>query len=131
MNVWQAQHSFWWSFGVPAFESTTSIDKKTMERMGLPEFPQITYESFTGGLGESATLTASLWYRSESWEAIKEKAEEIRNALTPFAITAIDGGYLWMHTPTYLPFAQPLTADSEDDMIKRIILTVEAECLRN
>lgn len=131
MNVWQSQQEFWSGFSIPAFEATTTVDKQTMEDMGLPEFPQLTYESFSGGIDQTATLNASLWYRSDSWAAVKAKAEEIRASLTPYAISAVDGGFLWMHTPTYLPFAQPLTADSEDDKIKRIILTVEAECLRN
>lgn len=129
MNSWESQQAFWSGFGVPAFEATTTIDKKTMESMGLPEFPQLTYQSFSGSIGQEATLNASLWYRSESWAEIKSKADEIKRALTPRALTAIDGGYMWMHTPTFLPFAQPLDAGAEDEKIKRIVLTVEAESL--
>lgn len=129
MNGWNSQHSFWSGFGIPAFETTTTVDAKMMAEMGLPEFPQITYQSFSGSIGQEATINASIWYRSESWTEIKAKADEIKAALTPRVVIKIDGGYMWMHTPTYLPFAQPLPSDAEDDKVKRIVLTVEAESL--
>jgi hypothetical protein len=42
-------------------------------------------------------------------------------------VVAIDGGYIWFKVPDRTPFAQRVA--SGDDAIKRVYLSVEAECL--
>lgn len=82
-------------------------------------------------MGQVATLSASLWYRSSSWRDIKAKASEIFRYIQenmPLAIPT-DEGYLWIKTPATIPFAQPVATGSNDEMIKRIVLTIEAESL--
>lgn len=123
MDKWQAQQAFWESFGLPAYDDQTAFTEGD-----LPAYPHITYQSFGGSMGETATITASLWYKDVSWVAIKKKSDEIHRFIADNAPLAIktDEGYLWIREGT-APFAQP--ADSGNDQIKRIVLTVGAESL--
>ena len=123
MDKWQTQDAFWNSFRIPAYDEQTTFTKGD-----APSYPHITYQSFGGRMGQIATLSASLWYKSASWADIKKKADEIEKYITehePLAIR-MSGGYLWIRLPD-TPFAQPMAA--EDNETKRILLTVEAECL--
>ena len=125
MDKWQSLHAFWNSFGLVAYDELTTFTKGQ-----LPAFPHITYQSFGGRMGQVATLSASLWYKEDTWANIKRKADEILKYMTdrePLSIK-IDNGFLWLKVPEYTPFAQPM--GSEDDT-KRIVLTIEAESLTN
>jgi hypothetical protein len=121
---WEAEQAFWGSFGIPAYD-----DQTTFEEDEEPSFPHLTYQSFGGCMGQTATLTASLWYKDTGWSAIKAKADEIHKYITENAPLTIklDEGYLWIKSPELTPFAQP--AMSGDEQIKRIVLTFEAESL--
>lgn len=133
MDKWQAQQKFWSSFTftengdekpLPAYDEQTLFEKGSQ-----PAFPHITYQSFGGNLGQTATLSASIWDRSRSWQRVKTLADKIQRKIvndTPVTIK-LDDGYMWIKVPATIPFAQPMA--SEDDTIKRIVLTVEAECL--
>ena len=72
MDKAQALHSFWSSFGLPAYDeaSVPSGDD-------TPQFPYITYTVATDALDGSLPLVASLWYKSTSWRDITLKSEEI------------------------------------------------------
>ena len=88
-----AIQSFFESFGLPAYPATsvpTSGDEK-------PSFPYITYSASTDSDMERTMVSASVWYRSESWTALNAKGT---------------------------PWAQPMGDDS-DNMIKRKILNFE------
>ena len=126
MDKWQTQNEFWNSFDIPAYDDQTSFTAKDS-----PAYPHITYQSFGGHLGDGATVTASLWYKSASWGGIKQKADEIERFLVenaPYTVKMADG-YFWFKAPANGNFAQPASSGSDDEQIKRIILTVEAECL--
>ena len=128
MDKWQAQQAFWSSFGIPAYDEQ-SIFTKGDQPDRRPEFPHIRYQSFGGNLEQTATLSASLWYRGTEMAQIKRKATEIERFLKenePYRIK-VDGGYLWIRVPTSIPFAQPMGTD--EDNLLRIVLTVEAESL--
>lgn len=125
MDKWLAQREFWTSFGIPAYD-----EQATFTKGEAPAFPHITYQSFGGRIGQTATLSASLWYRELTWAGVMQKADEILKYLAenePLTIKT-DNGYVWFKVPENTPFAQPMR-DDEDDQIKRIVLTVEAECL--
>lgn len=127
MNAWQAQQNFWSSFGLPAYDDQTVFTKGDM-----PAYPHITYESFGGFLGQSTTLTASLWYKTDEWADVKQKATEILNYIGSGRLYDIDTGKLWIQAPDSSPFAQPLDAGNSDGSIdppKRIVITIEAEIL--
>ena len=119
MNKAQAIHSFWSSFGLPAYDQNTVPDETQM--------PYITYDVSTSALDGFLTLTGSLWYKSPSWEAISIKAEEIARAVgeSGFKLLRIDGGYLMITQGS--PFAQRMS--DENDMVRRIYIVLNAEFL--
>lgn len=122
MNKWQAIDTFWNSFGIPAYDQSSVYSGENS-----PQTPYITYEAQTGAVGQKLSLTASIWYRSTSWQTISQKADEIAEYIgVGYGILDVDGGYLWIVRGQ--PFAQRMN-DPEDDMIRRIYIIVDAEFL--
>ena len=119
MNKSQALDHFWNSFNLPAFDEN-SVSSGT-------SFPYITYQVATDSVNHPVTLSASLWYRESSWKNIADKAEEIARFIGySYSKVKFDNGYLVIYKGT--PFAQRM-GDPEDDLIKRIVLTITAEFL--
>lgn len=118
MNKSQAIQKFWSSFGLPAYDQYTVPLSAQM--------PYITYSVSERDFGYPVALTASLWYRSQSWEEIELKSYEIAKAISSGQVYPIDGGYLWIYKGS--PFAQRL-ADNADDTVRRIVLNISAEFL--
>ena len=112
-----AIYQFWSGFGLTAYEeNTVSADAK---------FPYITYQLVTDSFDREIPLTASLWYRSESWTAINAKTEEISQKISRGGkIIPCDGGAIWLKRGQ--PFAQNM-GDENDDLIKRKYLNITAE----
>lgn len=110
---------FWNGFGLNAYEENS-----------VPEdapFPYITYQLVTDSFNAELSLTASLWYRSESWLDINEKTEEISFTIGRGGkMIPCDSGAVWLKRGT--PFAQNM-GDESDDMIKRKYLNLTAEFL--
>ena len=126
MDKWQSQQAFWSSFGIDAYDDQTEFTEGS-----LPAYPHITYESFTGTMGQEASISASIWYRTPSWAPIKKKADEILEYMQehePLTFP-LDKGYIWFKVPRLVPFAQPASSGSDDEQIKRIVITIDAECL--
>lgn len=122
MDKAQALHSFWSSFGLPAFDEFSAYD----ERMNLPD-NYITYEVQTSNLGDPVALTANLWYRSTSWEDITKKADEIAQTIGYGGkVIPVSGGYLWIKLGS--PFAIRIAVD-QDDSIRRIYLNISVDYL--
>ena len=112
-----AIYQFWNSFGLTAYEENTVPHDAV--------FPYITYQLVTDSFGLEIQITASLWYRSESWTAINAKAEEISQTISRGGkIIPCDGGAIWMKRGQ--PFAQNM-GDESDDLIKRKYLNITAE----
>ena len=110
--------SFFESFGLPAFPSTsvpTSGDEK-------PNFPYITYTMPTDSALGKVVASASVYYRSESWTALNQKVHDISEAVGAGITIKCDEGAVIIRKGT--PFAQPLGDDS-DNMIKRKVLNFE------
>lgn len=121
MDKAQAIHSFWSSFGLLAIDEYSAYDSS----MELPE-NYITYEFQSSNFGDSVALTASLWYRSTSWEEITQKADEIAEYIGwGGKIIPIDGGYIWIKLGE--PFYQRMSA--EIDGIRRIYMTISVDFL--
>lgn len=119
MNKSQALDHFWNSFNLPAFDENSVPDHTS--------FPYITYQVATDSVGNTLTLSASLWYRESTWKNISDKAEEIAEFIGySYKNIKFDDGYLIIYKGT--PFAQRM-GDPEDDLIKRIVLTITAEFL--
>lgn len=90
------------------------------------QLPYITYTAADDDFGYSVSLTASIWYRSYSWEGITKKAEEISERITRGGVMVpYDGGAMLIRKGS--PFAQRVR--DEDDTIRRIYINVEIEFL--
>lgn len=112
-----AIYQFWNSFGLTAYEENSVPDEA--------KFPYITYQLVTDSFYREIPLTASIWYRSESWTAINAKTEEISHKISRGGkIIACDGCAIWLKRGQ--PFAQNM-GDESDDLIKRKYLNITAE----
>ena len=112
-----AIYQFWNSFGLTAYEENSVPDEAA--------FPYITYQLVTDSFDSELQLTASLWYRSESWTGINAKTEEISQKISRGGkIISCDGGAIWLKRGQ--PSAQSM-GDESDDLIKRKYLNITAE----
>ena len=112
-----AIYQFWNSFGMTAYEEN-SVPVEAA-------FPYITYQLVTDSFAREIPLTASIWYRSESWTGINSKTEEISQTVSRGGqIISCDGGAVWLKRGQ--PFAQSM-GDESDDLIKRKFLNITAE----
>ena len=112
-----AIYQFWSSFGLTAYEENTVPTDAA--------FPYITYQLVTDSFEREIPLTASIWYRSESWTGINAKTEEISQKISRGGkIISCDGGVIWLKRGQ--PFAQNM-GDENDDLIKRKYLNITAE----
>ena len=112
-----AMYQFWSSFGLTAYEENTVPDDAA--------FPYITYQLVTDSFDREIPLSASLWYRSESWTGINAKTEEISQKISRGGkIMPCDGGAIWLKRGQ--PFAQNM-GDESDNLIKRKYINITAE----
>ena len=112
-----AIYQFWSGFGLTAYEENTVPDDAA--------FPYITYQLVTDSFDREIPLTASLWYRSESWTAVNAKTDEISQKISRGGkIISCDGGAIWLKRGQ--PFAQNM-GDESDDLIKRKYINSTAE----
>jgi hypothetical protein len=133
LDKWQAQQAFWEGFGLPAYDERTvpeEVWNEVLQKMVKVEMPYITYEAVGGDLGAQTTISASLWYRSNSWAEISQKADQIAQqiALAEKPAIKIDNGFMKVRLPDGMPFAQRMDEPS-DKQVRRIVLTVEIEFL--
>ena len=112
-----AIYQFWSGFGLTAYEENSVPDEA--------QFPYITYQLVTDSFDREIPITASLWYRSESWTGINAKTEEISQKISRGGeIISCDGGAIWMKRGQ--PFAQNM-GDESDNLIKRKYLNITEE----
>lgn len=122
MDRYQAQQSFWASFGVPALRDAVVIPQDVQEALWVEYGAYITYEASTAPFDGDAMISASIWTRSESWDTADALADLIETRLKNGGkVVPYDGGIIWI-TPES-PFAQSM-GDPEDDKIKRKLLNV-------
>lgn len=112
-----AIYQFWNSFGLTAYEENTVPTDAA--------FPYVTYQLVTDSFDREVPVTASLWYRSESWTAINAKTEEISQKISRGGkIISCDGGAIWLKRGQ--PFVQNM-GDESDNLIRRKHLNITAE----
>ena len=112
-----AIYQFWNSFGMKAYEENSVPDEA--------QFPYITYQLVTDSFDRDVPITASLWYRSESWTGINSKTEEISQMISRGGkIIPCDGGAIWFKRGQ--PVAQNM-GDESDNLIKRKYLNIAVE----
>lgn len=121
MDKFQAIHSFWSSFGLPAFDEGTVPTGNAK-----PAMPYITYDVVFSGFGTPVAMSASIWHYSSSWMQITAKFSEIEAFIGRGGkILPCDGGAIWIKPGS--PFAQRMS--DPNDMIRRILINIEAEFL--
>lgn len=122
-----AIHAFFSHF-LTAYEENSVYDMDEP-----PEFPYLTYQLITGAFdpeNNGASVSVSLWYRSESWLAINAKTEEISRAIGRHGILLkCDGGRILIRRSD-TSFAQSM-GDPSDDRVKRKILSLTIEYFTN
>lgn len=121
-DKWQAQQNFWSGFGIKAYdEMTVPADA---------EMPYLTYEAVAGNLDAKTTVSANLWYRSNRWAEISQKAEEIVRKIyeDPRPAIPIVGGYMMVRLPIGTMHSDRME-DPNDPMVRRIRISVELEFL--
>lgn len=118
MNKEQAIHNFWSSFGLTAYDETDVPTGATL--------PYITYSVATSSLGNVVSMSASIWYRSNSWKDITLKKDEISEAIgIGGKVIELDNGYVWIQRGS--AFAQRVSDANKD--IRRIYLQTQVEFL--
>ena len=120
MTKEQALHNFFNSFGITGYRITSVPDGAI--------FPFLTYEAPVSSFGEDpVSITANLYYYTESEAEPDAKAEEIRQAIgIGGVILNCDGGYIWLKWGS--PWCQSLV-DETDKNIKRRYMNITAEYL--
>ncbi len=127
MNKIQALHSFWSSFGIPAYDENSVPIAEERIRLHGSAFPYITYEVIVDDFGNQTAQTASLWYRDSSWASITEKEQQISEFISRGGINiAYDKGAMWIQKDR--PWAQRMN-DPSDELVRRIVLNITIEFL--
>lgn len=117
MNKEQALHSFWSSFGVPAYDENTVPDDAKL--------PYITYQVVTDNYDAVTPLNASIWDKSDSWGKVTDLSHEVAQRLNEMGCIKIDDG--WLHISRGSPFAQRM--GEQDRTIRRVSINVYAQFL--
>jgi len=119
MNKAQALHSFWNSFGIPAYDISTIPED-------LESDFYIAYEITTDSLDKPVPLSASIWKRhTTKWDEVSQKAEDVSDALVQVKTIPLDTGFLYITRGQ--PFAQRVA--DEDGSTRRIYINIMAEFL--
>lgn len=116
MNKYEVIHSFWNSFGIPAYEENT-IPKAAA-------LPYITYELQTDNFeGNQVALSAHIWDKSNSWKYLNGKTEEIAEALKNARLKC-DSGYIMLYAGS--PFSNNSVSEL-DSTVKGKYLNITAD----
>ena len=115
MDKQQTIHSFWSSFGITAYDENSVPDDAQM--------PYITYNVSTADIGDIVIMSASVWYRTNSWTYLDNMANRISNFIGYGGKTIpLDKGMVWIKRSS--PFAQRMADDGE---VKRMLLQISVE----
>lgn len=112
-NAAAALYSFFSGFGIPAYEEN-SVPKDA-------KLPYITYEIQEPDWSETASITASVWYRGSGYAELFSKVDEIEKKIGGgIRVPTRDGGCLYIYKGS--PFSQ--VQPSEKDTIKVAYLQI-------
>lgn len=119
MDAEQAIHSFWSSFGIPAYGENSVPDNA--------QLPYITYSVGYDSFDYSVSMSASIWDRTTSWAGLTSLAHEISDSIGKSKVVATNGGGIVIYRGS--PFYQRV--DSGDSNINRIFINIQAEYIQN
>lgn len=119
-----AMYRFLSGFGMPAYAEASVPEQDGPLWEG---FPYLTYSTVMPDLFEERNMTVNLWYRTESEAQPNAKVREIGQAIPQRAKVPIacDGGAILISRGS--PWAQSVTVEGEDTMVKRRLLNVTVE----
>lgn len=118
-NTATVLYQFFSSFGLPAFPEhdvpRTYHDGQGAKHQVKP--PYITYQVIEPDWRDSGVFYAMIWYRSDSYEAIHAKADQIKAAIGEgISLRTSDGGAVYLSKGT--PFAQDMPMERDDTLIR-------------
>lgn len=121
-----AIYQFLSGFGMPAYASSSVPDQDGPMWEG---FPYLTYDLVVGEWMRGETnVPVNLWFRTTSEAVPNAKVHEISQAIGLGGVTIpCDGGMLWLKKGS--PWAQAMTVEGEDDMVKRRYININIEYL--
>lgn len=112
-----ALHEFFSSFGIPAFPAED-----------VPEdavFPWLTYTSYRGSFGDTASLTVNVYYYGTSNKPINDFIKEIESKIPRGGIVIpAEDGAVWLRRGS--PWCQTVITDAEP-AVKRRYLNIDIE----
>ena len=108
-------------FGIPAYASSAVPEDAS--------FPYMTYDLVIGEwMGGEVNMPVDVWYRTESEAQPNTKVREMFTAIGLGGVTIpCDGGMLWVKRGS--PWAQAVTVEGEDEMVKRRYVNINIEYL--
>lgn len=120
MTKGAALQSFFAGFSIPAYPAAAVPSGA--------KFPYLTYDAvFDAFPGGEVSITANLWYYTDSEAEPNAKAQELSAAIGYSGVTlSCDDGYIWLKRGS--PFCQSLS-DAADHNIKRRYINISAEYL--
>lgn len=121
-----AIYTFLSGFGMPAYASSSVPDQDGPEWQG---FPYLTYDLVLGEWMEpEVNMTVDLWDRTMSEKTLNAKVRDISRAIGHGGVCLpCDGGMLWVKKGS--PWAQAVSVEGEDEMIKRRYININIEFL--
>ena len=113
-NTAEALYSFWSSFGLPAYTTTTVPDEINV--------PYITYSLVESESLEPATHYAQIFYRSTSNVELMEKVDAIKAAIGTGIRIQCEGGFVVLRPST--PYVQVVTDEVPENRYAYITLQI-------
>ena len=116
-----AIYQFMSGFGVPAYPASSVPDDAS--------FPYITYDLVIGEWEQGeVNMPVNVWYRTESESEPNAKVREMAQTIGYGGVTVwCDGGMLWFKKGS--PWAQAVTVEGQDEMVKRRYVNINLEYL--
>lgn len=114
-----AIYQFLSGFGIPAYASSSVPDDA--------HFPYVTYDLVLGEMSEGeVNMPVNIWYRTMSEAEPNAKVREMFERIGLGGVTLpCDGGMVWVKRGR--PWAQAVTVEGEDEMVKRRYVNVNLE----
>ena len=116
LDKWQAQYTFWASFGIPAYEENSVPDQKEVT------YPYITYEAVGAPAVSDTFVNVSVWTRAKSPKQAMLKAKNILKRFEDGAaeIRYDNSGYFMTPESNFIQ----IMGDESDLSIKRAVLSL-------
>lgn len=123
VDEFAAIQNFWSSFDMPAYEESSVPSGDN-----APKSQYITYSLPYDIFDHPVSGIVNVWTRSTSWSNALSKFKEIKQRIGKGIYVHCDNGAI------FLRFGDPMMnrlGDDNDDMIRRLLINIEAEYITN